>query len=146
MAITNSMIQTELKLDNTFVIDLDGTILLHKTAKQLDNLIKKYGENSYKHEKLCPNVKKWFDNLSKYDKIIIMTARPKSFRNHTKKVLKFLGIKFDGIIFDVGCGPRILINDKKPDSQTGIGFDINTAFGINVKRNIGFGDVKHCYV
>lgn len=132
----------ELNLDNSFFIDLDGTILLHKTSSELEHLIKTFGENSHKYEKLLKGVKEWFDKISEYDKVYFVTARPEFLRDHTQKVLKYFGIPFDGIIFGANAGPRIIINDIKPKSQTGFSYDFNTAYAINVERNEGFEKVR----
>lgn len=136
----------EFKLDSSIILDIDGTVVAHKTASELEHLIKTFGENSYKYEKLLTGVKEWFGKISKYDKVYYMTARPEFLRDHTEKMLKHHNLPCDGIIFGANAGPRILINDIKPKSQTGFNYDFKTAYAINVERNGGFENIRYCFV
>ena len=46
------------------------------------------------------------------------------------------GIFYDQLIMGVGGGDRIVINDRKPNSNR------NTAYSINLERNEGVKDVE----
>ena len=76
-------------------------------------------------------------NIPKCDKIVLTTARAKRHKEHTIKVLEYVGIKYDQIIFDIPSGDRILVNDIKPKGAVKNEHEIKTAFAINVKRNEG---------
>lgn len=80
------------------------------------------------------SVKKIFDWHIKGYKVILVTGRPECTREFTEKQLQGLGIVYDMLIMGVGSGPRYLINDRD-----GNGFD--KAFGINLDRNTGIGDI-----
>lgn len=112
----------------TILCDIDGTLIHHcqdivEQARMSSSVVP------------LPNtmdlMKKW-DSLGY--KIILMTGRRESTRAATIKQLGDLGIIYDEIIFNVGSGDRILINDKKPNSTR------NTAYAVNVNRNHG---IKH---
>jgi len=132
--------------DNTFILDWDGTLAVHRTQEELESWVNRHKDKSYLHEKLTPNTKQWFDeNLCDTDMVIIMTARPEWLREHTEKAAKHLGLRFDLIVFGANSGPRILVNDTKPKDKTDLGYDMDTAIAVNLSRNEGFQNVKHCY-
>jgi hypothetical protein len=58
--------------------------------------------------------------------IILITARPESFRRITEKQLMNAGIMYHRLIMDLEDGPRILINDY---------IDEFKAYAFNVLRN-----------
>ena len=68
--------------------------------------------------------------------IILITGRRESQRQKTEKQLDLFGIFYDQLIMGVGGGDRVIINDRKPNS------DRNTAYAINLNRNEGIKDVK----
>ena len=68
--------------------------------------------------------------------IIIPTGRKRSAREATKKQLSRAGILYDELIMGFGGGDRIIINDRKPNS------DKDTVFAINIDRNKGIRDVE----
>lgn len=104
------------RLDKTWLFDIDGTIVIHAgiTEKGYDTLIK--------------NAKEAFDLIPKSDTIILLTARKETLKEETINFLKTNNIRFDHIIFNLGVGERILINDIKPSGYL-------TAYAENVKRN-----------
>jgi hydroxymethylpyrimidine pyrophosphatase-like HAD family hydrolase len=112
----------------TIITDIDGTLIEH------------YGnahEQLVREPTILPNV---INKFNEWDRkgfnIILITGRRESWRKKTEQQLQELGIYYDQLIMGVGGGPRILINDLKPDS------DAPTAIAINLKRNKGFDDVK----
>jgi len=68
--------------------------------------------------------------------IVITTGRKESARQPTIKQLSRAGIIYDQLIMGFGGGDRILINDRKKDSER------NTASVINLTRNKGVEDVE----
>lgn len=108
-------------LKKTWILDLDGTIVLH---------------NGYKNNKdvLLPGVLNFFEKI-KNDFIIIITARNKSYKETTESFLKKNNIKYDLIIFDAPVGERILLNDEKPGG-------LITAHAISLKRDCGLENLN----
>ncbi len=103
------------KLNKTWLIDVDGTILKHNG--HLNN-----------NEILLEGVKELFNKISKDDKIILLTSREAKYKEHLEKFLSDNKIRFDMIIYDLPYGERILINDKKLSG-------LKTAYAVNVKRD-----------
>ena len=66
--------------------------------------------------------------------IVITTGRKESARESTTKQLQRAGIVYDQLIMGFGGGDRILINDRKPNS------DRDTEYAINLERNKGLLD------
>ena len=137
--------QAKEKLDQTWFIDIDGTIFKHRTNDELDDWVKNI-KRSHLKEEILEGVRDWFSRLSKKDKVIFVTAREERHREHTIKALKRFRIKFNEIIFSVNAGPRILINDSKPKNSTGLGYTLKTARGVNLKRDSGLEGLPTCYV
>ena len=114
--------------NKTVFCDLDGTLIKHhgSLSKQITN----------KPEVLEGVIKK----LDEWDRgcynIILTTGRRESLRKFTEKQLCELGIVYDQLIMGIGGGPRILINDFKPNSN------ISTALAINLERNKGIKNVE----
>lgn len=106
------------KANNTWIIDLDGTIIFHNSHLKGENVLLK-------------NVKNFWNSIHSKDKIILVTNRDKKYKRKTINFLVKNNLRFDHIIFEAGSGQRILINDTKPDG-------LKTAFGFSIKRNEGF--------
>jgi hypothetical protein len=66
--------------------------------------------------------------------IILTTGRRESNRDITIKQLQEAGIFYDQLIMGVGRGPRVVVNDIKPDGML-------TAYSINLVRNFGLKDI-----
>ena len=112
-------------LNKTWILDLDGTILLHNghiNEPYIDTIL--------------PGVKEFFENKVKVgDFVLITTARTEEYRQKTIDFLNKNKIRYDDIIFGLPHGERILINDRKNSG-------LKTSYGINVKRNEGFENIK----
>ena len=107
----------------TILLDIDGTLLKHWGS--LEELMSNTAE-------ILPGVKKKFQEWSLKDyNIILTTGRRESMREFTEKQLEDNNIFYDQLIMGFGRGPRVIINDTKPDSN------IKTAIGITVERNKG---------
>lgn len=112
----------------TIISDIDGTLVAH--TGDITNL-------HLKPLQLLPGIK---DKLQEWDrrkcKLILITGRRESTRKATEKQLSEVGIVFDQLIMGVSNASRVLINDRKPDS------DQDTCFAINVDRNVGLEGVE----
>ena len=89
-------------LNDTWILDLDGTVVKHNGYK-ID------GEDT-----LLPGVREFFDNLDVNDMVIFVTSREEQYRKLTEKFLKENNIRYNYIIFGAPYGERIIINDNKP--------------------------------
>ncbi|MAG27082.1 hypothetical protein CMI47_16205 [Candidatus Pacearchaeota archaeon] len=119
-----------LDMNRCWFIDVDGTIVEHQSDfKLLDALFNK----DWKLDKILPGVAHLWDNIPEQDYIVITTARPSIFRYMTEKALKRHGLRFDYILMNLPSGPRILVNDTKPENEGGM----TTAHAIPVERNKG---------
>ena len=116
----------------TIFCDLDGTLTKHPGSGFSTIL-----QDPDHRLELLPGVKEF---LMKIDKeryhLVITTGRKESGREATIKQLQKAGILYDQLIMGFGGGDRILINDRKGNSEE------DTAFAINVTRNEGVKDVK----
>lgn len=125
------------KTNKTFFIDIDGTLLKHRSNDEIDEMIKQYGENSYIREEGIEDAIEFMSRIPDTDIIILTTARHERHREHTLLALANNNIKYNKIIFDMAVGPRVLINDIKPIGASGNISPLLTAFAINVNRDKG---------
>lgn len=116
----------------TVFVDIDGTIIHFLTP--FSQSITNPSSNE-----LLPGV---YDTFQEWEAegscIILTTARPECLRNITEQHLLSLGLFWHQLIMNVGNGPRLLINDRKPNGDL-------SAFAINVPRNKGLTDIKPKY-
>ena len=112
----------------TIISDIDGTLLKHCGDITKQHLVKPV---------VLPGV---IEALKDWDmkgyKIILITGRRESVRKETEEQLSKSGIFYDNLIMGVTGGERVLINDKKSNSEN------DTSFSINLKRNMGMKNVK----
>jgi len=115
----------------TIFCDLDGTLTEHPNSG--DNDITRY--DLEQNMKVLPGTKeKLWEWDGKGYNIILMTGRKESLRFNTEKQLSDIGIFYDKLIMGVGGGPRIIINDNKPDGN-------ETAFAYSLERNQGISNL-----
>ncbi len=109
-------------LPKTWLIDLDGTVIVH---------------NSHLNgkQRLTKDARKFIKAIPKSDKLIFLTARGYLHAEETERFLAENGIWFTEIIYDLPVGERILINDTKPRG-------LKTALSVNIERDAGFSDIK----
>ena len=100
----------------TLFVDFDGTTFYHATENIIPGTKEKF--------------KEWKD---KGYTIIITTARPAEAEEITVKALADNELEYDGIIFGLPNGDRIVINDIKEGKER--------AFAINVERDKGIDKV-----
>lgn len=103
-------------LNHTWLLDLDGTLVVH-------NGYKLYGEDV-----LLMGAEKFLKNIPKEDKIIFLTSRQEEFKKQTEDFLIKHNIRFDQIIYNLPLGERVLINDKKPSG-------LKMAVAVNTNRD-----------
>ena len=127
------MIEIEETQTKTWFIDLDGTVLEHRTNKEIDDMVD--NQPGAKEEKFLPNALNFFRQLPKRDIIILTTARLKRHITHTLKFLDDNYFPYDEYIFGLGSGQRILLNDIKPAEVTPNKRDMKTAFAVNLDRD-----------
>ncbi len=117
-------------MNRCWFIDVDGTIMEHQSDfRLLDALFNK----EWRLDNILPGVAHLWEQIPEQDYIVITTARPSFFRYMTEKALKSHGLRFDYILMDLPSGPRILVNDTKPEEEGGM----ETAYAIPVERNKG---------
>lgn len=116
----------------TVILDADGT-LVFTSGNMNDQII---GE-----VKPLPGV---MEKLLEWDRmgchIIILTGRRESSRKSTEEQLAKAGIFYDQLVMGVGGGVRILVNDRKPESNKYPDGRV-TAFAVSPPRNHGIGDI-----
>lgn len=110
-------------LAKTWIFDLDGTIVKH---------------NGYKtdgRDSLLPGAREYLEKIPPEDKIIFLTSREEKYREATVRFLVDNGIRYDGILFGMPLGERIVVNDRKPSG-------IEMAVALNMDRDrFGLPDI-----
>lgn len=104
------------KLNHTWIIDLDGTILKHN-GYILD------GKDSF-----LPEAYDFLQKIPQEDMLIFLTSRKEEYRQITERFLSENDINYDLIIFNAPYGERILLNDLKSSGM-------KTAISVNVNRD-----------
>lgn len=103
-------------LPKTWIFDLDGTLVKH---------------NGYKEDgrdTLLAGARGYLAGIPPEDKIIILTSRTEEYRGMTVRFLEENGIRYDGILFGMPMGERILVNDRKPSG-------LDMAVAVNLDRD-----------
>lgn len=103
-------------IGKTWILDLDGTVVLHNGY-----LIN--GEDTF-----LSGAKKFLKSIPEEDMIIFVTSRQDKFAAITECFLKNNGIRYHAIIYNAPFGERILLNDKKPSG-------LKTAIAVNTDRD-----------
>ena len=117
------------KKPKTIICDIDGVLLEHQDMGLSQQLIGN-----------PPLLNGTMDKLTEWDSkgynIILITGRRESHRKTTEQYLRNVGIFYDTLVMGVGGGDRVIINDRKPNSER------NTAYATNLNRNEGIKNVK----
>lgn len=122
------MNETYVEGRKTIFLDIDGTIIKHPGS--FLSIISDADNNE-----LLPGVKEMFTKWEAEGSFIVLTTgRKESMREMTEKQLRGYGLFWDMLLMGINNGPRVLINDRKPDGRT-------TAFAINLSRNTGLSDM-----
>lgn len=107
----------------TVFLDIDGCIFKHKGSifDQIDG-----------NAELLPSVYEFFEYCVRNDiQIVLTTGRPESYRQATISQLLKHRLPYSVLLMGLSRGPRVLINDSKPDSN------VDTVVGIQLDRNRG---------
>ena len=111
----------------TIICDIDGVLLEHRNQGLSSQL------NSAPLDGTLKKINEW--DAKGYN-IILITGRRESLRKRTEEQLSMYDIFYDQLVMGVGGGDRIIINDRKPNS------DRDTAYAINLNRNEGVENVE----
>jgi FMN phosphatase YigB (HAD superfamily) len=111
----------------TIFIDIDGTILKHH-----QNLNKMTSDEP---ELIEGTIEKFLWWRKKEYYIVITTARVEGLRQVTQKQLTDVGLFYDQMIMGLPNGPRVLINDKKPEGTI-------SAVAYCIERDGGIKDIN----
>jgi hypothetical protein len=93
-------------------------------------LASQYGRYGYRRITALLRSDGWRVNHKRVQRI----WRKEGLRVQTERQLQEAGIIYDQLIMGIGGGPRIIINDNKPNGK-------ETAFAINLERNKGINDI-----
>ena len=110
----------------TILMDIDGTIFHH-----MDNMYEMIKREPILLDGTLEKIIEW---RGKEYYIVLTTARNEGCRMTTEKQLADAGIFYDQLIMGLPAGPRVLINDIKPDGTL-------TAEAVNLVRNQGIYEV-----
>lgn len=103
-------------LSKTWVLDLDGTLVVH-------NGYKIYGEDVF-----LDGAQEFLKQIPEEDMIVFLTSRKLEYKKITEEFLKKHNVRWNHIIYEAPYGERILINDRKPSGLT-------MAHAINLARD-----------
>lgn len=103
-------------LGHTWILDLDGTLVVH-------NGYKLYGKDIF-----LKGAKDFLQSIPNEDMIIFLTSRSRDYAKVTEEFLEENGINYHHIIYDAPYGERILINDNKDSG-------LKMAYAVCVDRN-----------
>ena len=122
------MLQTDHAIHvKTIFCDLDGCVFKH--YGDLDGVMSNECQ-------LLPGVKDAFKQWGhRGHTIVITTGRPGSMRKMTEKRMRKAGLFWHHLIMDLPRGPRVVINDTKPERI------LNMADCVNLERNKGMENV-----
>ena len=110
---------TEIKLSqlgHTWILDLDGTLVIHN------------GYKTESGEAFLDGAEEFLKSIPEGDMIIFLTSRTDNQKKMTEEFLYRHGIHFDHIIYNAPYGERIIVNDRKPSG-------LQTAVAINMERD-----------
>lgn len=114
-------------LRKTVFCDIDGTLFYHRDS--LAEMIRGKAD-------VLPGVEFKLQEWREKDYYIVLTtARPEGTRMATVRQLSDAGIYFDQLVMGLPVGPRVVINDRKPDGT-------DTAQGVCIERNKGLLHVQ----
>ena len=85
-------------LPHTWILDLDGTIVVH-------NGYKMYGKDVF-----LDGAKEFLCSIPREDMIVFLTSRKKEYADVTETFLNENGIRYNTIVYEAPYGERILVN------------------------------------
>ena len=134
-------------LNKTWFVDIDGTLFVHRSNEELDEMMERYEIKSHLQESPIQEAIDFINSLPKKDRVLLTTAREPRHLPHTLRALYHYEVRFDQIIDGLGSGPRIVVNDIKPKGTAENKYPLTTAYAINVTRDLGnlevvYDDIK----
>lgn len=114
----------------TLFVDIDGTIFVHSNKGISDMMTHRT------NPQVLPGVLDKFNEWNELEYcIIITTARKECLREYTEEQLLAAGLHYDYLLMGISAGPRIVLNDTKPDGTI-------TALAIPLERNVGLENIN----
>ena len=107
------------KLNHTWILDVDGTLVKHN-GYLIDGF-----------DTLLDGVKEFFEKLPQNDKVVLLTARKEEYIPALKEFLKENNLRYDSLLTDMPMGERILVSDDKPSG-------LKCAYAFSKKRDDKF--------
>ncbi len=120
-----------MSMQKTVFCDIDG-VLVDQNENYMEHVA-----NGSKFKVLPGTLEKLREWEKKGYRLILTTGRKEGSRRITERMLDSMGIFYDQLVMGLGIGPRVIINDLKPDNP-----DLSMAEAINLKRNEGISEVK----
>lgn len=113
----------------TVFLDLDGTVFKHEGKGQAEQV----------DAPLLPGARDAVNELLKYGHYVVLTTgRREHLRAETIKQLEHNKIAYDQLIMGLPPGPRVVVNDQKPDGSI-------TAGAVSHERNtVNWWDHESC--
>lgn len=113
--------------NNTYFLDIDGTLLHHGNDL--------YGMMMGEPRPIQGTQETLLKWRADGHYIVITTARPEGLRSLTERQLHSVGIFYDQLVMGLTSGPRVLVNDTKPDGTI-------TAIAHSIERDSGIANIK----
>ncbi len=108
-------------MTKTYFIDIDGVLIAHSGKGLSGQMFSVWA---------VEEAKKLINEIDKTGgKIVLTTGRKESMRELTARQLEGLSFFYDALVMGCNRGPRVLINDLKPN------YDTRTAYSFNLQRN-----------
>jgi len=104
------------QLGHTWILDLDGTLVVHN------------GYKTEEGERFLDGALGFLRSIPAEDMIIFVTSRKTEQKQLTEDFLAQHNVRYDHIIYNAPYGERIMINDSKPSG-------LQTAVAVNLKRD-----------
>jgi hypothetical protein len=121
-------------MNKTIFLDIDGCIFKHH-----GNLTNQIKCQPVLLDGVTEKINEW--NEAGY-MIILVTGRKECMRELTIKQLLDSGVYFDQLIMGLPRGERVIINDKKPETNNSLISTIKIASAIQLVRNEGLKNIN----
>lgn len=103
-------------LPKTWILDLDGTLVVHN------------GYKLYGHDVWLEGAREFLQSVPAGDMIVFLTSRGEEWAAQTEAFLRESGVRWNHILYGAPYGERILVNDDKPSG-------LRTAYAVSRRRD-----------
>lgn len=103
-------------LPKTWILDLDGTLVVHN------------GYKIYGHDVWLEGAREFLQSVPAGDMIVFLTSRDEEWAAQTEAFLRESGVRWNHILYGAPYGERILVNDDKPSG-------LRTAYAVSRRRD-----------